>query len=96
MDYAQLARPVSSLAIISASATVIATIAASTTTMDHGSAHVSDLADQPDDPKVTIALSVASISITRRIQSTRDAFGQAELLGKISPPVPLDKGQPRA
>ena len=53
---------------------------------------VSDLADQPDDPKVTIALSVASMSITRRIQSTGDALGQAELLGKVSPPVPLDKG----
>jgi hypothetical protein len=94
MNYAQLARPVSSLAIISASATGYR----DDRRLDHNrrsrmrARYVGDLADQPDDPKVTIALSVASMSITRRIQSTGDAFRQAELLGKVSRPVPLDKG----
>ena len=94
MDYAQLAHPVSSLAIISASATG----QRDDRHLDHNrgsrmrARYVSDLADQPDDPKVTVELSVASMSITRRIQSTGDTFGQAELLGKVSPPVPLDKG----
>ena len=63
--------------------------------MDHESAHVSDLADQPDDPKVTIALSAASMSINRRIQSTGDTLaGPAARKGFSA--CSLGQKQPRA
>jgi hypothetical protein len=97
MNYAQLAHPVSLLAIISASATGYR----DHRRLDHNrgsrmrARYVSGLADQPDDPKVTIASSVASMSITRRIQSTSDT-----LAGR-SPPkgfsaCSLGQRQPRA